>query len=120
MCHHSVSTYARRDVSTFLVNGIRLFDEYNIIYEFVYQRGVFHLDFNQLYTVECLVPSLTDATHWRFIPDLLSQTDIVTTNTTLYQVQFDPNAECQNIRCAPFVQYSVFSNESFLLQTSDI
>ena len=111
---------ARRDVSTFLVNGIRLFDEYNIIYEFVYQRGVFHLDFNQLYTVECLVPSLTDATHWRFIPDLLSQTDIVTTNTTLYQVQFDPNAECQNIRCAPFVQYSVFSNESFLLQTSDI
>ena len=111
--------YARRDVSTFFVHGIRLFDEYNIIYEFVYQRGVFNLDFNQLYTVECLVLSLTDATHWRFIPDLLSQTDIVTTNTTLYQVQFDPNAECQNIRCAPFVQYSVFSNESFLLQTRD-
>ena len=111
--------YVRRDVSTFLVNGIRLFDEYNTIHEFVYQRGVFNLDFNQLYTVECLVPSLADATYWTFIPDLLSQTDIVTTNTTLYQVQFDPNAECQNIRCAPFQQYSVFSNESFLLQTSN-
>ena len=111
--------YARKDVSIFNVFGIRLYGTKNVIYEFVYQRGEFNLDFTQLYTVECLVASLGRNNHWRFIPNLLSQTNITTTNTTLYQVQFDSNANCQNVRCAPFVQYAVFSNRAFLLQTSD-
>ena len=112
--------YARKEVSVFDVFGIRLFGRENVIYEFVYQRGIFNLDFTQLYTVECLVPSLQQANYWRFIPDLLSQTDITTTNTTLYQVQFDSTANCQNVRCAPFSQYAVFSNKAFMLQTSDV
>ena len=111
--------FARKNVSVFNVFGIRLYGPKNVIYEFVYQRGAFNLDFSQLYTVECLVPSLGQNNYWRFIPDLLSQTDITTTNTTLYQVQFDSTANCQNVRCAPFIQYAVFSNKAFLLQTSE-
>ena len=111
--------YARKDVSVFDVSGIRLYRTDNVIYEFVYQRGEFNLDFTQLYTVECLVASLQQANYWRFIPNLLSQTDITTTNTTLYQVQFDSSANCQNVGCEPLVQYAVFSNKAFLLQTSD-
>ena len=109
--------YARRDVSTLNLNGIRLYGPDNTIYEFVYQRGVFNIDFTQLYTVECLTASLLLPTHWRFIPAPLYPSDTATTNTTIYQVLFDPNAVCQFIRCAPFVQYTVFSNESFLLQS---
>ena len=111
--------FARKNVSIFNVFGIRLYGPENVIYEFVYQKGIFDLDLTQLYTVECLVPSLQQANYWRFIPNLLSQTDITTTNTTLYQVQFDSTANCQNVRCAPFSQYTVFSNKAFLLQTSD-
>ena len=110
--------YARRDVSTLNLNGIRLYGTDNIIYELVYQRGVFNIDFTQLYTVECLTASLPLSTHWRFIPAPLYPSDTATTNTTIYQVLFDPNAVCQYIRCAPFVQYTVFSNESFLLQSN--
>ena len=112
--------YARRNVSIFNVFGIRLYGPKNVIYEFVYQKGIFNIDFTQLYTVECLVPSLQQANYWRFIPDPLSQTDISTTNKTLYQVQFDSSANCQYVRCVPFVQYTVFSNKAFLLQTSDV
>ena len=110
--------YARRDVSTLNVNGIRLYGTDNTIYEFVYQRGVFNIDFTQSYTVECLTASLPLPTYWRFIPAPLYPSDTATTNTTIYQVLFDPNAVCQYIRCAPFVQYTVFSNESFLLQSN--
>ena len=110
--------YARRDVSTLNLNGIRLYGPDNTIYEFVYQRGVFNIDFTQSFTVECLTASLLLPTHWRFIPAPLYPSDTATTNTTIYQVLFDPNAVCQYIRCAPFVQYTVFSNESFLLQSN--
>ena len=110
--------YARRDLFTLNVNGIRLYGPDNTIYEFVYQRGVFNIDFTLLYTVECLTASLPLPTHWRFIPAPLYPSDTATTNTTIYLVLFDPNAVCQYIRCAPFVQYTVFSNKSFLLQSN--
>ena len=109
--------YARKDVGLSIVRGIRLYGPDKTIYEFVYQRGVFNIDYTQSYTVQCLVASLSLPTNWTFIPVPLYPSDTATTNTTIYQVLFDPNAVCQYIRCAPFVQYTAFSNKSFLLQS---
>ena len=114
--YHFGIYHAEAESSELNVNGVRLTDPDDLIYEFVYQNGVFDFDYSRVYNVECL--SLVEMTsYWHFIPFLISSTNISTLDELLPDVRFDPNSLCQLVRCAPFVQYAVFSNQPFLLKT---
>ena len=95
------------------VFGIRLYGPGNLIYEFVYQAGTFSIDLASKYDIECLDPS-NQIIQWEFEPNLVTEN---TTNTFITQAQFNPNATCQYISCNPSVQYPVFSDKPFFLQT---
>ena len=96
--------------------GNRLYGQDYLIYEFVYQRGIFNFNFTQSYTVECIISSLGGGS-WRFVPDLLSTTDITTKDTVLTNVRFDPSSACQYIQCTPNEENVAVSNHPFFIQT---
>ena len=96
--------------------GNRLYGQDYLIYEFVYQRGIFNFNFTQSYTVECLKSSLGSGS-WRFIPNLLSTTDITTKDPVLTNVRFDPSSACQYIQCTPTEENIAVSNQPFFIQT---
>ena len=97
------------------VYGIRLYGPGNVIYEFVYQIGTFSVDLASKYDIECLNPS-NQISQWEFEPNLVSEN--ARTNTLITQAQFNPNATCQYISCNPSVQYPVFYDKPFFLQTN--
>ena len=107
--------FARKE--NFISQGIRLYGQGNLVYEFVYQRGTFSFNFTQSYTVECIRDSLPLLGEWKFIPALLSTTDITTKDSVLTDVQFDPSEACQYIQCAPTEEYIAVSNQPFFVQT---
>eukprot|EP00800_Vazella_pourtalesii_P011468 TRINITY_DN275_c0_g1_i9.p1 TRINITY_DN275_c0_g1~~TRINITY_DN275_c0_g1_i9.p1 ORF type:complete len:1582 (-),score=229.94 TRINITY_DN275_c0_g1_i9:42-4787(-) len=107
--------YAERE--RFVALGNRLYGEDNLIYEFVYQRGVFDFSFTQSYTAECLRNSLPSNGEWQFMPNLLSPTNIMTENPVLTNVQFNPSDTCQFIQCAPNEENNAFSNQPFFIQS---
>ena len=97
--------------------GNRLYGQDDLIYEFVYQRGIFNFNFTQSYTVECIISSLGGGS-WKFIPNLLSTTDITTKDPVLTNVQFNnPSSACQYIQCAPTEQNVAVSDHPFFIQT---
>ena len=96
--------------------GNRLYGQDYLIYEFVYQRGIFNFNFTQSYTVECIISSLGGGS-WRFIPNLLSTTDITTKDPVLTNVRFDPSSACQFIQCTPTEENVAVSNQPFFIQT---
>ena len=96
------------------VFGVRLYGPGNVIYEFTYQIGSFAVDLVYKYDIECLNP-FNQVSQWEFEPNLVSENE--RTNTLITQAQFNPNATCQYISCNPSVQYPVFSDKPFFLQT---
>ncbi|KAI6660281.1 Titin isoform X20 [Oopsacas minuta] len=108
--------YYTKAFFTFTARGMRLYGPEDLIYEFVWQRGVFDFNFTQNYTIECLRDTLAQKDHWLFAPS--SNTNTETLNVTLYDVQFDPTATCQYARCAPFSQFIAFSDKPFFIETT--